>query len=97
MNLPKFTAEESIYQKNEHYYTVKTFNAIRGGREVSPLVMDGGGLSFECTGTECECKGHADCKDLGDTGICEGIPLVDWTCKYTLGGLFSCTCSRSRK
>lgn len=91
MNMPGFTAQDSLY-KTSKYYAYRGHSPLPEGG-VSPALIrrttggiSGGQLSlgFTCKGLLCSCNGDNDCNDMFTSNVCGEFALCDETGCYCL-------------
>jgi hypothetical protein len=76
MNMPTFSADESLYKSSRHYVARGYTPALTG--EIYPALTRR--LSFSCNAVVCACRGDADCNDLFTTNLCGRAICYDDVC-----------------
>jgi hypothetical protein len=82
MNIPRFTAEASLYERRNIYHTTSGFVDDPAASMVVPQR-----LAYTCEGSYCDCEGADDCAKMIN-GACGG-----WTRCTNRGGVFRCLCT----
>jgi hypothetical protein len=73
MNMPGFTAQDSLYRTGRSFYAFGfSDGTIRSGTVFPQLRIAPPTSGFHCKGSTCHCEGKADCKDLANSGFCDG-------------------------